>query len=83
MERETPATRIVQRIAAELGVPVASFYDQAGPSPSNSEAMQKAIAALLGAFGAVRDSEEHQHSVAVLSAEAERLRGLLDDKDRK
>ncbi|WCS24211.1 hypothetical protein LOK46_24200 [Methylobacterium sp. NMS14P] len=83
MERETSAIRIVQLIAAELGVPVACFYDQAGSSPSDNEAMQKAVAALLSAFGAVRNPEEHRRSVAVLSAEAERLRDLLDDKDRK
>ena len=83
MERETPVARIVQRIAAELGIPVASLYDQAGPSPSDSEAMQKAIAALLSVFVAVRDPEEHQRSVAVLAAEAERLSDLPDDKDRR
>ena len=83
MEHETPTVRIVERIAAELGVPVASFYDPREPSPSDDEAMQKAVAALLTAFAAVRDPGERQHSVAVMDAEAERLRDLLDGNDKE
>ena len=76
MERETSTARIVQRIATELGVPIASFYRQGGLSSSDSEAMQRAVAALLSAFTAVRDPKERQRSVAVLIVEAERLRDL-------
>lgn len=82
MEREISTTRIIQRIATELGVPVASFYRQGGLSSSDSEAMQRAVAALLSAFTAVRDPKERQHSVAVLIAEAERLRGLPGCNER-
>lgn len=82
MEREIPTGRLVQRIAAELGVPVASLYDQAGSPSSDSDAMQKAVAALLSAFAAVRDPHERQRSVAVLTAEAERLRDLPDASDK-
>lgn len=78
MERKISIARIVQRIATELDVPVASFYRQGDSSTSDSEAMQRAVAALLGAFIAVRDPKERQHSVAVLIAEAERLRDLQD-----
>ncbi len=82
MERETSTARIVQRIATELGVPVASFYRQGGLLSSDSEAMQRAVAALLIAFTAVHDPKEHQHSVAVLIAEAERLRDLPDCNEK-
>ena len=83
MEREIPTARIVQRIATELGVPVASFHDQGGPSASDSDAMQKAVAALLSAFAAVRDPGERKHSVVVLATEAERLRDLSDGGDKE
>ncbi|MGU3542602.1 hypothetical protein [Methylobacterium sp. A52T] len=83
MERETPAARLVQRIAAELGVSVATFYDQDGPSSSDNMAMQKAVAALLCAFAAVGSPQERRRSVAVLTAEAERLRDLSSGSEKE
>ncbi len=79
MERETSTARTVQRIAAELGVPVSSFYKQGVASPYDHEAMQKAAAALLSAFATVQDSEERRRCVARLNAETKRLRGLAED----
>ncbi|WP_070999605.1 hypothetical protein [Methylobacterium sp. C1] len=83
MEHKTFTARIPQRIAAELEVPVASLYDQGEPSSRDSEAMPKAVAALLSAYAAVRNPQERQRSVAVVIAEAERLRNLLDASDKE
>lgn len=83
METKSSTARIPQRIAAELGVPVASFFDQAEASSPDSEAMPKAVAALLSAYTAVRNPQERQRSVAVVIAEAERLRNLLDARDKE
>ena len=79
-----PSTaRILRRIAAELGLPVASLYNQERASSPDSEAMTKAVAALLSAYTAVRNPQERQRSVAVVIAEAERLRNLLDASDKE
>ena len=57
METKSSTARIPQRIAAELGVPVASFFDQAEASSPDSEAMPKAVAALLSAYTAYASGE--------------------------
>lgn len=79
MDRETRAAHIVQRIAAELSVPMASFYEP--EAPSDSEAMRKAVAAILGASAVVCDPDERRRSVAIMPAEAKRLRNLPDGDD--
>jgi hypothetical protein len=76
MERETRTARLLQRIANELGVPVASFHAQAGQAHCDSEVMHRAVAALLSAFATVRAPEERQSSIAVVFSEARRLRNL-------
>ena len=76
MDREKRAAQTMQRIAAELGVPMASFYEP--KAPSDSEAMWKAVAAILGAFAVVRDPNERRRSVAIMTVEAKRLRDLPD-----
>ncbi|MEL6059466.1 hypothetical protein [Methylobacterium sp. DCY52] len=81
MDRETGTARTIQRIAAELGVPVSSFYEQDANTPSDHEAMQKAVAALLSAFAAVLDPEERRRCLSRLDAEATRLRILVEDSE--
>ena len=81
MARETRTTRALQRIAAELGVPVASFYGQEVHLPSDAAAMQKAVASLLEAFAAVDDPERRRDCVVLLSNEAKRLRGPSKDSE--
>jgi hypothetical protein len=81
MAREKNTARALQRIAAELGVPVASFYDPETRLQSDNMAMQKAVAALLEAFAVVDDPDRRRHCVALLGAETKRLRSLSEDGD--
>ncbi|MET0529601.1 MAG: hypothetical protein ABW003_14930 [Microvirga sp.] len=54
MGQQTDVARILERIAAELGVPVSAFHEQETGSET-AGAMQNAVAALLSAFAMVRD----------------------------
>lgn len=81
MARETRTARALERIAQELGVPVATFYGQEAHLLPDTAAMQKAVAALLEAFAAVDDPERRRHCVALLSTETKRLRGLPEEDD--
>jgi len=78
MGQQTDIARTLERIAAELGVPVSAFHER-DASSDTAGALQTAVAALLSAFTMVRDPAERQHCVDRLSDEATRLRALAKD----
>ena len=81
MARDTNIPHALQRIAAELGVPVASFYGEEAGLSCDAAAIQKAVASLLEAFAAVDDPERRRDCVALLGTETKRLRGLSEESE--
>lgn len=78
MGQQTDVARILERIAAELGVPVSAFHEQETGSET-AGAMQNAVAALLSAFAMVRDPAERHRCIARVGDQATRFRATSAD----